>query len=86
MIERRLSRFHHITVMALSLFLILFIGGVVLLWSWNTVASQVSHIPDIQFKHALAMELFLFVVFFIQGTVSKISQGGVLTQKAGGEL
>lgn len=40
-------------------------GGVVLLWSWNTLAVGLFAAPAVEFKHALAAELAISVAFAI---------------------
>ena len=70
------TRFHHFMVGSLSLMAMVFIGAVLLLWSWNTTASGLFQAPEMEFKHALAVELFLGVVFLISGTVSRVLMGG----------
>jgi hypothetical protein len=32
------------------------LGGVLMLWAWNTVAAELFGAPEIRFKHALALQ------------------------------
>lgn len=38
-------------------------GALVLLWSWNTLATDLFNLPAAQFKHALAIELCLLAIY-----------------------
>lgn len=57
-------------IMIAGVFLIA--GALLLHWSWNTLATELFTMPDIQFKHAVALELFLLVVYFIPNTASQL--------------
>lgn len=50
-------------------------GALLILWSWNTLATGLFKIPNIQFKHALALELFLLAVYLIPSTASQLLAG-----------
>lgn len=41
---------------------VLFGGGIALLWGWNTFAVELLSQPAMKFKHALALELLLLCV------------------------
>lgn len=58
-----------------ALFAILFAGGVLLLWSWNTVAVDLFDAPAAQFKHALALELFIAAIVMTVGTALRLVRG-----------
>ena len=38
-------------------------GALILLWSWNTLATDLFNLPAAQFKHALALELCLLAIY-----------------------
>ena len=37
----------------------LLVGGIVILWSWNTVATDLLGHPEMEYRHALAIELLI---------------------------
>jgi hypothetical protein len=38
---------------------IVLVGGIAVMWSWNTLAVDLFHLPAVKFRHALAAELLL---------------------------
>lgn len=52
---------------------VILIGGALLPhWSWNTLATSLFKVTDIQFKHGLALELFFLAVYLIPSAASRI--------------
>jgi len=68
MIEHPGNRWHPIAIAVFAAFIILLFGGVLLHWSWNTLAEPFG-LATIQFKHAIAGELMIAVLVGI-GTLS----------------
>ena len=75
MTDNHQNRFHRYGARALSVIALLFIGGVLILWSWNIVAVEHFQAPVIRFKHALAYEMFALVVFSIYYYVGRFFTG-----------
>ena len=44
---------------------VLLAGAVIILWGWNTFASELFAVPEIAFRHALALELMIVLVVAI---------------------
>lgn len=53
---------HRVGTSALTIGLILLVGAVTLLWSWNTLAADVFGLQTLRFKHAIAAELVVVTV------------------------
>jgi hypothetical protein len=44
------------------MFILLTVGGIAILWGWNTFAVEILSQRTMQFRHALALELFVLSV------------------------
>jgi hypothetical protein len=58
----KVRRFQHLGKGIVWILLMLFVGALLLLWSWDIVVSGIFGLPNLQFKQALALEV-LFGVF-----------------------
>lgn len=67
--SERQKRYGHA---ALLLMTALLVGGVLLLWSWNTLAPGLFDAPRIRFKEALAFEFLLCVIFGLQAVTTRL--------------
>ena len=74
MIEHHGNRWHHIAIACLASLVVLFFGGVLLHWSWNTLAELFGS-PSIQFKHAIAGELLVAVIVAIGALSGRLVAG-----------
>ena len=45
---------------------VFFVCSIVMLWSWNTLAVDLFHMPQAQFKHALAFAASIAMLFFLR--------------------
>lgn len=53
----------------------LFIGAIVILWSWNTIAVDLFDAPNLAFRHAVALELAIAVIAASIGFVIRLASG-----------
>ncbi len=74
MTEHHANRWHRIAVASLASLVVLFFGGVLLHWSWNTLADLLGS-PSIQFKHAIASELLIAVIVAISALSGRLVLG-----------
>lgn len=51
-----------------------FLGSVVVLWSWNTVASDLVGAPLMAFRHALALLLLVMTLAVAGGWAGRLAQ------------
>ena len=60
----------------------LLVGGVLILWSWNTFAGDLFQAPDMKFRHALAAEILIGVVAAIVALLTRVfrSRTGALSE------
>lgn len=76
---------HHVGRGLVWMVMLLLVGALLLLWSWNTVVFGVFGLPSLQLKHALALEVllgflsfpFIAVRFWI--TVADLRRKGALS-------
>ena len=54
----------------------LFVGGALILWSWNTFAGDLFQAPDMRFKHALAAETLIVVIAMIVALPARVFRSG----------
>lgn len=55
----------------------LIVGGtLLLLWSWNTLATDLFSLPAAQFKHVLGLEVCLLVICLAHRSTSKLLSFG----------
>lgn len=47
-------------------------GALLLLWAWNTLATDLFNLPAVQFKHALALELGLLAIYMTHHSASSL--------------
>lgn len=50
-----------------------FLAGVVLLWSWNTLASDLLGAPVMAFRHALALLLLVVTLAIAAGWAARLA-------------
>jgi hypothetical protein len=62
MIDRNSLTSRRLAVAAAALLGVALAAGVMILWSWNTVAVDLFRAPPAQFRHAVAVEIFLAAV------------------------
>jgi len=60
----KVRRFHQVGRGILWISLLLLVGALLLLWSWNTIISGIFGLPNLQLKHAFALEVLLTVLYF----------------------
>lgn len=66
---------HHTAKAIFFVAAILFVGGVLILWSWNTFAGDLFQAPDMRFKHALAAETLIVVIAAIVALSARVFRG-----------
>ncbi|MFY0681176.1 MAG: hypothetical protein JXR13_11420 [Thalassovita sp.] len=54
--------------------LVIIVGGVAILWSWNTLAVDLFGLPEMAFRHALASVLLLVAIGSLIGLPSLFSR------------
>lgn len=55
--ESHHRRLHRVLTCTAGVVALLLLGGVVLLWGWNTFATELFAAPRLAFRHALALEV-----------------------------
>ena len=50
---------------------VLFIGAVLIMWGWNTIAADFFGAEPVRFKHALAAEFMIAVVFALNALITR---------------
>ncbi len=75
MTEETDNKGYKMTIAILVAIGVLFVSGVLILWSWNTFAVDLFQAPKMQFRHALAIELLAASIAAIFGLTLRLSSG-----------
>ena len=67
---------------AIIVIAVMIVGGVLLLWSWNTIAVEMFDAPSMRFKHALAVEFTLGTIFATHAVTRRLFGGGERNQES----
>ncbi len=49
----------------------LFVGGIMIHWSWNVFAVELLQAPEMRFKHALGLEILVAAVAAVAGASAR---------------
>lgn len=70
--EHTNRHWHHGAKASLFVVAALLVGGILILWSWNTFAGDLFQAPDMKFRHALAAETLIGVVAAIVALSARV--------------
>ena len=73
MIEQHQARWRRYGVAAIAIVATFFVGGVLIHWSWNTVAHDLFQAPVMKFRHAIAVEILVAVLAGISTFASRMA-------------
>lgn len=71
--DHRTRRGHRLTAVAAAAI----IGGVLMLWAWNTLAVDLFALPEARFRHVLALEAGLFGLIWFATSAAGIMRPGL---------
>lgn len=58
--------------------LVMLLGSIILVWTWNGIAIELLSMPTMKFKHALALELSLFSIASVFPLTWRLLSGRML--------
>ncbi len=61
------------TLVAIAIFIV---GSTLLLWSWNTLATDLFQLPEARFKHAVAFWGLIAASLMLRSFVARFALGG----------
>lgn len=70
-------------VLALGIVALALIGGVLVTWSWNTLATDLFEAPRMAFRHALAAEMLIGVLAAAAAIPFRLARAARLQRGAG---
>ncbi len=70
--EHHDRRWRYIAKAAPVLIAVLILGGILIHWSWNTVAGDLFQAPGMKFRHAVAAEVLIGVVAAIGALSARV--------------